>query len=94
MDNVVLKVIKNFKNEQVSILEGANHGFFLFKVGENFICVRHAGNVVLDSDWIKKTNAAQKYKLKDFLGGMYISEVKKEIKDGNFKITDLNAIIC
>lgn len=91
-EEIVLKVVKNYRKDEVVILEDDEVEFFIFKTKHNFICIRRAGNVVLDKQWFRKTNQSQKFRLKDFLGGMYIEEVKKEIKRGAFKICDLNEI--
>lgn len=92
-EEVVFRVVKSYRKDEVFILEDEEVEFFIFKVKSNFICARRAGNVVLDKHWLRKTNQNQKFKLKDFLGGMYIEEVKKEIKKGTFKICDLNEIL-
>jgi len=91
---IELKIVKRFRKDRVSILESSGCIFRFFKAGKNFICVRRDGNVVLDKSWERKTNRMQKFKLKDFLGGMYIAEVKKEIKDGNFKVCNLNLVMA
>jgi len=88
---IKLKVVKRFSREKVQILEDQSSHFLIFKAGPNIICARKAGNVILDSDWFKKIDRNQQFKLKDFLGGMYIEEVKKEIKAGSFKTGDLNS---
>ena len=93
MGELVLKIVKNFKKQKVSILESEEAEVSVLRVGRNWICVRLEGTVVLDKNWDRKTNQQQKFKLKDFLGGMYIEEVRKEVKAGEFKVCDLNSFI-
>lgn len=93
MGELVLKVVKNYRKQKIAILESKGAELMVLRVGKNYICIRGGGAVILDKNWDRKTNQQQKFKLKDFLGGMYIEEVRKEVKAGEFKVCDLNSFI-
>lgn len=84
-------LIEEHKKEQVEIYDETVNKLYLFCANKKNICIRKEGNVVFDKNWrsLLKTHAQIK-KLKDFLGGMYIAEMQKEINEGTFFVADLN----
>ena len=84
--------IKNLRKDKVEVFDETVNELYLFTINKKNICVRKEGNVVFDKNWKKAIKTSgQKEALKEFLGGMYIAEMDKEIRAGNFMTARLNA---
>lgn len=82
--------IESYPRAKVVIYDETLFEFYLFKHENKNICIRKEGDVYIDPLWEGLDNKA-KVQLKEFLGGMYLAEIKHELKAGkNFFLKELN----
>lgn len=89
-ESAKLKITKKNRIDKIIFLENNTHGLYAIKANNRFVCMRMNGKVAIDSQWELHTNSIQKSYIKEFLGGMYLHEIRKEILSGSIYLINLN----
>ncbi len=85
------EVLESFPEEQAEILWDIKNGWSILRINEKNIAVRRNGVFVLDNNWQKITFAQRCILKNDFLSGIYLEDVARDIVKGEVKQIDLNA---
>lgn len=83
------ETVKEFPEQKCKIIFERDEGYTLFQCKKRTVGIRRAGNVILDRRWRNMTFQQQLCLKNDFLGGMYLHEVREDIKTGKILSKDL-----